>query len=269
MILSRFIRSALALGLLAAAAAPGSAFARETSTPATPDEVESLKRQIQELQAAQAALQKELQEIKKQLPSGRPSPPGPIAEVQFETVLLKSDPVKGEPSARVVMIEYSDFECPFCAQFARAIAPQIDRDYVITGKIQYVFRDLPLLMHPRAQAAAEAAGCARLQGKFWPMYEQLFSNPRRLEASNLTAYAEVAGVDLPKFQQCLAEHQPSDAIEKDKADAARIAITGTPSFAIGILQPDGSTIKISKIVRGAFPFEIYRKAIEDVLATVR
>ena len=195
-----------------------------------------------------------------QAPS-QPSVPGKIM------VSLDDDPFKGNPNAPVTIIEFSDFQCPFCSRFFQQTLPQIETDYIDTGKVKFVYRDLPLdNLHPNARPAHIAAECADEQGKFWDYHDILFekqSEWNRLAAtdlqSTLSQYASDLGLQSSIFENCLKSDKIADEVNKDALDAARVGATGTPAFYIGN-EKDGF-IKLS----GAQPYLNFQVAIDAQL----
>jgi protein-disulfide isomerase len=136
-------------------------------------ELQALRRELEALKAGQVRIERQLQELKDLLTTLLAS----RAPEPRELVLnVDGAPSKGEKTARVVLIEFSDYQCPFCARHVRETLPQLEREYIQTGKIRYVTRDFPLPTHRHAFKAAEAARCAGEQGKFWEMHAQLFHN---------------------------------------------------------------------------------------------
>src|SRR4029453_6325636 len=124
----------------------------------------------------------------------------------------------GAPSAKVVMIEFSDYQCPFCGRYANETFAPLMAQYVNTGKIRYIFKNFPLEgIHPLAEKAAEAAECMGEQGKYWEAHERLFKNQKALDAKQLSEHALALGLNVPKFQQCL---DTGKYTAKVKADAA-------------------------------------------------
>ncbi len=143
--------------------------------------------------------------------------------------------------------------------------PQIQKDYVDTGKMKYVFMDLPLAMHKLAFKAAEAANCAGDQEKFWPMHDRIFANQNALGAEDLLKHAEALELDVPKFKECLDGGKSGDGIKKDMAEAQKAGITGTPAFLVGFSEPDGRVRAVKK-VSGAQPYAAFKDAIESVFS---
>jgi protein-disulfide isomerase len=213
------------------------------------------------------AILRELQEIRKLLQAqqqGRPATPPPDA-LPAAPVDVAKDPFKGSPIAKVAIVEFSDFQCPFCARYIRDTYPQVVKDYIDTGKIKYVWRDLPLeSIHPNAFKAAEAAHCAGEQGRFWEMHDVLFANSTNLGADQLPKHAETVKLDAAPFQTCLASARYASSIRKDIEDAESLGVTGTPSFFIGTVQPNGS-VKVTKKLVGARGFAEFKTAIDSLL----
>ena len=145
---------------------------------------------------------------------------------------------KGGDSAAVVVFEIADFQCPYCARFALDVAPGIDEKYVETGRIQWVFVNLPLHTHPLAWAAAEAALCAGVAGnQFWSMHDRLFEEQdawARAEdpRSRFAQYAAELGVPEAEFAACTAEDQVASLILQDLGSAVSAGVTGTPTFIV-------------------------------------
>jgi len=163
----------------------------------------------------------------------------------------------GSPDAKVTIIEYSDFQCPFCARFYTGAYPQIKAQYVETGKANIVFKDYPLSFHPQAQKAAEAGKCALEQGneKFWKLHDLIFQNQAQLSVDNLKLWAVQAGVNAAKFNDCLDSGRMAAAVQRDFAEGQAAGVRGTPTFIVN-----------GKQVVGAQPFEAFQTAIDAALA---
>ena len=158
---------------------------------------------------------------------------------------------RGRPEAPITLVEFSDYECPFCGR-AQETVEQILQNY--PGKIRLVFRDFPLSYHRFAAKAAEAAHCAADQGRFWEMHEMLFENSYALREMDLKAYAEELGLDQGDFDRCLYSSAKAPVVEGSKTVAAKLGLTGAPSFFIN-----------GRLVTGAQPFEVFEAIIEDEL----
>jgi protein-disulfide isomerase len=145
--------------------------------------------------------------------------------------------------------------------------PRLQREYIDTGKIRYVARDFPLeSIHPQAFEAAEAAHCAGDQKAFWEMHGRLFANQRALAPSDLSAHAQALGLDQRAFEACLASGKYEPRVRQDLADGQKAGVTGTPSFFLGVIQPDGSRVNVVRVLKGAQPYAAFKEAIDTLLA---
>jgi len=179
--------------------------------------------------------------------------PNPTVNIDGET-LVDDDAVKGDENAPVTMVEFSDYECPFCGRHFEQTYPQIIEEYVNTGKVKLVYRDFPLDFHPNAQKAAEAAECAGEQDKYWEMHDKLFENQQALGINNLKQYAKEIGLNTAKFNSCLDSGKMVSEIAKDMQDGQAAGISGTPGFIIN-----------GRLVSGAQPFSAFKQIIEQEL----
>ena len=172
----------------------------------------------------------------------------------------------GSAGAKIALIEFSDFQCPFCAQFAKGTLPEIKAKYVDTGKVMFVFRHNPLSqMHPRAEAAALASECAVEQGKFWELHDLLFKDPRKIEEADVLGYAADTGLDLKAFRTCLAG--PSiERVRRDSDVAKALRLTATPVFLVGRVIP-GGRVKVNQVLTGARTVAEFATALDHVLKT--
>ncbi|MBU1111270.1 MAG: thioredoxin domain-containing protein [Nanoarchaeota archaeon] len=170
-------------------------------------------------------------------------------------VSIDDDAVKGNADALVTIVEFSDFECPFCGRYVQDTYPSIVENYIDTGKVKYVFRDFPLSFHANAQKAGEAAECAGEQGMYWEMHDLLFANQNALGIASLKAYADDLGLDTGDIDECLDSGAMADEIAQDMADGQRYGVSGTPAFFIN-----------GKLISGAQPFSVFEAEIEAALA---
>ncbi|MDN5272153.1 thioredoxin domain-containing protein [Chloroflexus sp. MS-CIW-1] len=155
---------------------------------------------------------------------------------------------KGNPDAAVKVIAFEDFQCPGCAYFSRNLAPILERDYINTGRVQFIFHELPLTnIHPNAVAAAEAARCAGDQGKFWEMHDQLFNNQSlwaQLSSplNTFSGYAGIIGINRTTFEACMQAGTHREAILTAAKDAATLGVQATPSFSVNGQIVDSSRL---------------------------
>ncbi|OGJ49208.1 hypothetical protein A2335_05005 [Candidatus Peregrinibacteria bacterium RIFOXYB2_FULL_32_7] len=184
---------------------------------------------------------------------------------EFETSVDENqDPVLGDLDAPVTIIEYSDFQCPYCERFVTGALPQIEEEYIKTGKVKLIFRDVPLSFHAQAKQAAYAVNCALDQNpkKYWEMHDLVFLRQAEWSGNSnaVSVFKKLAdniGLKSNKFEECLNSGKYSDEIDDDLVSARGAGVTGTPSFAIN-----------GELIVGALPFESFKEAIEKNLGTV-
>jgi protein-disulfide isomerase len=173
-------------------------------------------------------------------------------------------PTLGRADAPVTIVEFSDYQCPFCQRFFATTLLELKKEYIETGKVRYVFRDFPLEMHPQARNAAEAAHCAGEQGKYWEMHDVLFQNQRALAPPQLADHARLVGLDGATFDACFSSGRHAARVERGLADGAAAGVQGTPGFVIG-KTTSGDVVEGTPI-RGAQPLETFRRIIDQMLA---
>jgi len=182
-------------------------------------------------------------------------------------VSLDDDPVKGDPDAPITIIEFSDFQCPFCLRFYTQTLGDLQENYIDTGKVKLVYRDLPLdSLHPNARPAHIAAECADEQNAFWDYHDILFESQSewsRLSSEDLSAklneYATILELDAPSFGSCLSSQEIADEVNADSLDARKLGASGTPTFFIG-----NDEVGFVKIV-GAQPYSVFKNTIDSQL----
>jgi protein-disulfide isomerase len=171
----------------------------------------------------------------------------------------------GHDDAPVTVVEFTDYQCPFCRHFQSDTFAQLKKDYIDTGKVRFVSRDLPLEFHPNAPAAAMAARCAGDQNKFWEMRDaMMLDTATDLGPDSILKYGQKTNLDMTAFRLCLSDKKYTDAIKKDTADAGTLGISGTPSFVIGKTAKD--EIAGVRII-GAVPYAVFDSTIKDMLAS--
>lgn len=169
--------------------------------------------------------------------------------------LADDDPILGDPHAPVTLVEFGDFQCPFCGQFFQTAEKEIINQYVKTGKVRIVYRDFPLTaLHSMAQKSAEASECAHEQGKFWEYHDLLFIRQSQLSGENLIRWAGELGMEVPKFESCLSSGKYVEEVRKDFNDGQVAGVTGTPASFIN-----------GRLVPGAQPFSAFQTVIEEEL----
>jgi protein-disulfide isomerase len=178
-----------------------------------------------------------------------PEPSGPV------DVSIDDDAVMGDPNAKVTIIEFSEYQCPYCGRHANGPLQEIKKNYVDTGKAKFVFRDFPLAFHDNAKPAAIAAECVREQGgddSYFEYHDVLFQNQKALDADSLKQYASDMGYDIGT---CLDTEKYGDEVDKDMEDGKAAGVRGTPATFIN-----------GRMVSGAQPYENFETIIEEELA---
>jgi protein-disulfide isomerase len=182
----------------------------------------------------------------------------PFAGVMSK-ISLKGKPIKGPAKAKVTIVEYSDFQCPFCTRGYQTMESQVLKDY--GDKVKFAYKNFPLPMHPWAEPAAIATECA-LQQKpeaFWKLYNFYFNNQRDITPQNLKDKSLEAlkddGIDAAKFTDCLDNKKTLDLVKQDQQEGQSVGVNGTPAFIIN-----------GRLISGAQPYENFKAIIDDELA---
>ena len=200
-----------------------------------------------------------LEKIEKQGGSAGQRPSRPTTA----KVSTKGKQTMGSKDAPVTVVEFTDYQCPFCLRFTKTAFPLLKSKYIDTGKVRWVALNLPLAFHKDATKAAQAAHCAGEQGKFWEMREVLYPNPQKLNVTFLPAHAATLNLDIEAFNACLQSTRHLDTIAKEAKDAQAVRLTGTPSFIIGKTTSD---VIDGQVVIGAQPMNVFDAAINKALA---
>ncbi len=183
-----------------------------------------------------------------------------VAPNPYSIKTLDTDNYIGNDSAKVTLIEFSDFQCPYCGNFYNSAEQQIKDAYVDTEKIKFIYKNFPLSIHENAQKAAEAAECAKDIGgqeAFWKMHNKLFENNKALSVNNLKKYASDLGLNSTEFNSCLDSSAMTDRVASDLADGKSSGVQGTPAFFIN-----------GQKIEGSQPFSVFQKAIDSALSKV-
>lgn len=177
-------------------------------------------------------------------------------------VSADDDAFLGLKDAKVTLIEFSDFQCPFCRKFWKETLPQIKRDYIDTGKVKFVYRDFPLSFHPGAEPAAEAGECAEEQGKYWEMHDKIFlaqslkgEGTVSFTVSDLKKWAREIGLNAGQFNQCLDSGKYKEEVQKDFQAGTAAGVSGTPTTFIN-----------GRPIVGAQAYESFKVLIDEELA---
>ncbi|HLD15978.1 MAG TPA: DsbA family protein [Candidatus Nanoarchaeia archaeon] len=172
---------------------------------------------------------------------------------------ITGEPALGDKNAPVTIVEFIDYQCPFCGRAFQQTYPIIKKDYIDTGKVYYVIRDYPLPFHTEADEASASANCANQQGKYWEMHDMLFSNQAQWSGSQnvltiFNGYAKTLGLNENTFASCTTDKSVLDEISQDTADGSKYGVSGTPTFFIN-----------GKALVGAQPLSAFQAAIEAEL----
>jgi protein-disulfide isomerase len=170
--------------------------------------------------------------------------------------------VLGRADAPVTIVEYTDFQCPFCRRFHDRTWPELRQNYVDTGRVRFVVRDLPLSFHEQAEPAAVAARCAAAQGRYWPARDALFALPGELAPERIRSTVLATGVDAAAFDACVRDPATLAAVRADAEEAAAAGVSGTPSFVVGRI--DGGVL-VGTMISGAQPYASFAQRIDALL----
>ncbi len=236
---------------------------------------EELRPQLATLQQELARLRQMHQELLnalRQQTGQQPNFPVPRA-LQGESNLVAlrlpdNLPSMGSPDAPLLMVEFSDFQCPFCGRFFRNTLDYIKARYVKTGKVRFYYWHLPLTsIHPRAVPAAIAAECARRQNRFWEMHDLIFQNQNMMRDEDFYRYAQMIGLDMQAFEACYQGDDARKVVEQQMNFALQqLRIRSTPTFLIGVLTPDG--MFVATRFSGAHPFARFQQILDRILARI-
>jgi protein-disulfide isomerase len=240
----------------------GSLAASMACAQAKPADLAALHKEVEALRKSQEAMARDVADIKKILEALQGPPPvGPV-EGRVDTL---GAPERGNARATVAIVEFSDYQCPFCKRHVDSTLPLIEKNYIANGKVRYVFMDYPLeAIHPLAFKAAEASHCAAEQKQFWPMHDRLFAHQDKLKPDQLMAHATALGLNSAAFGTCLASGKYAARIKASLAQGEKFGISGTPAIVLG-RNRDGS-IEATRMIVGALPFEVIREEVDKLLA---
>jgi protein-disulfide isomerase len=187
------------------------------------------------------------------LPSVREAP----ADSKIE---MRDHPLEGAADAKIVLVEFSDYECPYCKRHATQVGPQLHREFVESGRIRHVFVNNPLENHPNARFLAGSAICAGKQDAYWKMSARIFSSTLKTR-TEMTSLAAELGLDSKAFEKCLDGPDLSTTIDRDLQTGKSLDVSVTPTFALGRID-SSNRVKVDTFIMGAQPIEIFRSAIE-------
>jgi len=256
---------------------PARAVEQAGSSPSSPAEAakaspvpnrteEAMLHKLLELQLEITSLKAEVAQLRRSLGElgvGPAASNRPANASGLQITLNAKDPVLGNPGAPVAIVEFSDFQCPYCSRFEQDTFSEIKKVYIDTGKVQYISRHFPLPMHPLARDAAIAARCAAKQQAYWKMRDGLFSQQPRLGPDLYKELSASLQLDRDAFTGCLSDPSSAADVDADMAFGQSVGVRGTPSFFVGRVAK-GQLVDAQPI-RGAKPFPMFVRAIEPLL----
>jgi len=189
--------------------------------------------------------------------SGQPEPQQPTRA----KLNLNGFQMLGDKNAPLTMVEFTDYQCPFCRQFHLTAYVDLKKNYIDTGKLRFYSRDLPLDFHANAMRAAEAARCAIEQGKFWQLRDIMGADPDKLEIANLVEDASGLKMNVAAFRSCVESEKYKTSIQTDVMEAMKIGATGTPTFVVGKSTADGVD---GEVVLGAMPYPMFEEKLKEI-----
>jgi protein-disulfide isomerase len=180
-------------------------------------------------------------------------------------VEIHNRPVRGSSDSKAILVEFSDYECPFCQRHSATVAKEINEKYVTTGRLRHVFINNPLSSHPQARFLAKVGICGGEQGQYWETSDALFRGKPKSQA-DVELLLHSLPIDSRLFQKCLESPTLNELLDEDIRTSGQLGLSGTPSFGLGFAGADGR-VHLKKIVSGAQPFEVFERAINEILST--
>ncbi|MGP0593274.1 DsbA family protein [Nitrospira sp. T9] len=244
-------------------------FAQESPIPSSDETTDVfILRQLIEIQNELRDVRKELAEVRKSVSelkgnSNLPRAAAPLPSVFGNVELNPDDPTLGSQQAKVAIVEFTDYQCPYCAKYHSDTFENLKKEYIDTGKVQYVLRDFPLDFHVYAKGAAIAANCAGEQDAYWHMNHQLFSNQSELGDGLYQKLAQSLGLNMDQFESCVNSHEQVQKVDADVVYGQEIGVNGTPTFFIG--RVENGELTDPKEVSGTQPLSAFSKIIEPLL----
>lgn len=240
----------------------------ESTNERASDQIVELSKKVDEMQQEQRLILKEVISLQKKLDSvavkelqAKRRPESAVEKVN----LPNAERLLGEESAEYAMVEFMDYQCPYCIRYAKQVLPSIKQRYVETGKLRYGIRDFPLGFHSKAEGAAIAANCAGKQSQYWPMHDELVANSKSLSADLYDSLAAKLDLSMKDFSSCLADPEMKKTVDADLAYGTEIGTRGTPNFYIGKILGD-SIVDVVHI-SGARSVEAFDRAIQKAMSS--
>jgi protein-disulfide isomerase len=219
-------------------------------------------KQLQEIRRDLKSIKQDVQQLRNDIETIQAERSG-NKKSRIAKVSLSDKPRMGEGEAKIAIIEFSDFECPFCRRHNSQTLPKLKETYIDTGKVQYVMRDYPLSFHRQAKSAAIAANCAGKQNNYWQMHDKLFSHKGGFKREAYISLAKELELDDGQYIRCLDDPAEAKLVDEDTTYGSSIGVRGTPAFFIGTIK--GDQIVEVKHVQGAQPFSSFQRIIDGML----
>ena len=221
-------------------------------------DVENMKKEIDTLKKQQVAIIQQLGQIA-QILRRQQTPQNPVVD------LKDAPPPTGSATAKVAVVEFTDFWCGFCARYATQTLPEIRKKYVETGKIRYYVNDFPAQRGPHVAEAARCTG-----DRYWAMHDQLFSHFGKYSDEELKKYATEVGTNPESFTKCLASTEFAKVVQSAMETGSNLGVDGTPTFMIGTIDPEDPTkLKTVRTLVGAQPIESFQAALDSAIAEAK
>ncbi len=240
---------------------PAGAYASEDVLSLRKD-VEVLRKDMDEIKRVLISILPVL--VKNEGVDGSPQvvPPQKVVETpQSATVSIDGSPAMGKSDAPLVLVEFSDYECPFCARFNTDVLKQVKREYIDTGRLRFVYKDFPLSFHQNAMKASMAARCAGEEGRYWEMHDALLENQQNL--GDVDGLVKRAGLKAATFNECMEGRKYEEAVQRDLSDGRELGVNGTPTFILGRLDASGKVN--GEVIQGAMPYAVFKSRIDALL----
>lgn len=203
---------------------------------------------------------RQIRQLLQQQATAKAAPQEPPAP-QRAKINLSGYQMLGSKDAPITMVEFTDYQCPFCQRFHVATFPELKKNYIDTGKVRFYSKDLPLDIHSNALRAAQAARCAVEQGKYWELRNVMGANPDKLDLEHLVGFATDLKMDPAAFRACVTSEKYKTAVQSDLVEAMKIGANGTPTFVVGKSTPDGVE---GEVVMGALPYPYFDQKLKEL-----
>jgi len=240
---------------------------RDTEFTVILQQLELTRGEVRALRADITKISRDIEKLRSQADDRAAIATAPVAPVNpaaAATLALEKDDISlGNPDARIAIVEFTDYQCPYCLRFHQSAYSEIKKNYIDTGKVRYVVRDFPLDFHAEARSAAIAVNCADKQGKYWEMRDELFANQTSLGDTLYARLATQLDLDEGSFKSCIGQEDVAKLVQSDVSYGESIGVRGTPNFFVGRID-DANLVDIQQIT-GAQPYRAFSNAIDSLI----